>query len=421
MADPSENKSAEQAIVRHVARDPAMLDDMIRRGVTRGWFSDPLYASTVEAAIRLRVSGAAVDPLSIMSFSTNGVPPERWGELVAIWQDPSPPGEWQTFMAPLHAAKTLRDYDEVMRDAQKYRRDNPRDVDKWLPTVINGLVGCAGNGAYDARPSVHFKDAKLRTVVGKFGLPRFDRFMKGGIWDAALVLIGGVSNHGKSTLAYTLAARCVQQIIRSVFVTTETLPEEVTVGVLRVLTGLSDTEVRNKDPRCNEYLPWLDNNLAIYDYNYASVDMLNRVLSWEDPVVVFYDFLKTPEQTDKTRYVREDSLIAGLGEGLATIGNDHRCTVMGFGQLSAAKSEEFKKRKDMAEVTLFGSARLYHSADQVAIMMRHWDMPNTAFLKCKKDRLPPAYVSDSLYDWEWTMLHSPVTRSFYEETVVDVD
>jgi len=323
-------------------------------------------------------------------------------------------------MAPLHASTVLRGFDEVLRAANEYRRARPREVEQWLPTVINGLVGLAGNGAYDARPSAHFKDAKLRTVVGSFGLPRFDRFMKGGIWDAALVLIGGVSNHGKSTLAYTLAAKCVQQNIRAVFVSTETLPEEVTVGVLRVLTGLSDTAVRSKDPACDEYLPWLDRNLTIYDHRYSSVDMLNRVLSWENPDVVFYDYIKTPA-ANGNKYAREDELIAALGEGLATIGNDHRCTVMGFGQFSSAKSEEFKKKRDMTEVTLFGSARLYQSADQVAIMMRHWDMPNTAFLKCKKDRLPPAYVGDNLYDWEWTMLHDPVTRSFYEEQIVDVD
>lgn len=392
-----------------------MLDDMIRRGVTRHWFSDPLYASIVEASIRLRLMGAMVEPLAIMSFSTNGVAPDRWPELLAIWQNPSPPGEWQTFMEPLHSAVMLRGYDDVLRDAQDFRRKNPREIEQWLPVVINGLVGLAGNGAYDARPSSHFKEAKLRTVVGKFGMPRFDRFMKGGIWDAALVLIGGVSNHGKSTLAYTLAAKCVQQNLRSVFITTETLPEEVTVGVLRVLTGLPDAAVRSKDPRCDEYLPWLDKNLAIYDRRYASVEMLDRVLHWEDPVVVFYDYLKVPSQTQGNRFSREDELMAGLGDGLATIGNDHRCSVVGFGQFSAAKSAEFKKKKDIDEVTLFGSARLYHSADQVAIVMRHWDQPNTAFLKCKKDRLPPTYVGDNLYDWEWTMRHDPVTRSFYED------
>ena len=411
MADPTRNIFAEEAVVRHIAQDPTIIDSLIQRGISRRWFSDPLYASTVESAIRLRMSGRTVEPLAIMAFSGNGVSSERWKDLLALWAEPNAQGDLDSYLQLLRDTVLVRDFDAVMRDAADYRRQSPEEIRQWLPSVISGLHSITQDSVYDARPSSHFKE-DLRSVVATFGIPHIDRFLKGGIWDAAIIMIAGISNHGKSTLGYTLAARCVARKIKAVYVTTETLPSEVVVGVMRPLAGLSDRQVRNKDERCIEHLDEMDKYLPIYDYDYAGIDMLDRILYWEQPQVLFYDFIKAPESVRPGQ--REDQALYALGEGLRRLSNDHRCTIIAFAQFSGAKAEYFLQHHDLRDVTMFGSARLFHTADQILIMKRHWSLPDTGFFKVKKDRLPTAYVEDNIFDWEFTLRHDTRTHSFYQ-------
>ncbi|NIQ88614.1 MAG: hypothetical protein GWN93_05860 [Deltaproteobacteria bacterium] len=411
MADPKQNLAAEKAIAVHIANDAAVVDDLLRREVNRRWFSDPLYGAIVESAIKLRLRQDDINPLAVMAHSSNNVPPNRWEELFELWES-EPPGQWGEFLEPLQNAVILRDFDEVMRDAARYREGHPREIRNWLPTVLNGLNNITHGGTYDARPSSHFKE-DLRKVVATTGIPHLDRSQKGGLWDAALTVIGGLSNHGKSTLAYTIAAKCIERRIRTVFVTTETLPSEVTVGVLRPMTGLSDTRVRDKDPRCDQYLDSIDQYMATYDYQFADVQSLNRILYWERPQVLIYDFIKAPDNLDSR--VPEHRAIAALGEGLRTLANDHRVHIWAFGQFAGRTAERFRRDHNLGEVVLFGSARLYHTADQVIIMKRHWLEANTGFFKVKKDRLPDAYLPGvNLLDWEFKLRHDSHTRSFHQ-------
>ena len=57
MADPTKNLAAEKAVVLHIAQDESVVDDLLKRNVNRRWFSDPLYCSIVESAIKLRMRG----------------------------------------------------------------------------------------------------------------------------------------------------------------------------------------------------------------------------------------------------------------------------------------------------------------------------------------------------------------------------
>jgi archaellum biogenesis ATPase FlaH len=411
MADPTSNLAAERAIVQHIASNPGVVDDLLKRSVSRRWFTDPLYASVVEAAVTLRMRGTDINPLSIMAFSTNGVPDTRWQELFEVWGKEAP-GKWEDYLEPLQNAVILRDFDEVMADAQRYRQHHSREAKDWLPVVLNGLNGITQGGVYDARPSSHLKQ-DLRKVVGTLGIPNLDRAMKGGVWDAALAVIGGLSNHGKSTLAYTIACCCVKQKLRTVFITTETLPSEVSVGVARPLMGLSDTQIRERKGISQEWVSQMDTYLSVYDYRFASVEEMDKVLRWEMPQVVIYDFIKSPDNLDSR--VPEHRAIAALGEGLRTLANDHRVHIFAFGQFSGSVAERFRRDHNLGEVILFGSARLFHSADEVIIMMRHWLLPETGFFKQKKDRLPDAYLPNvSLIDWEFELKHDPRTRSFYQ-------
>lgn len=365
----------------------------------------------MEAAIKLRMQGADVNPLTVMSFSTNGIKPERWNELIDIWKKPDPPDQWGTFVAPLRSAVMLRDVDVIVAEMNTMRKKYPRDISQWLPTIMSELDAVTRDTTYDPRASTHYK-GELRTVVGQIGIPHLDRFMKGGIWNNALALFGGISNHGKSTLAYTIAARLIERGIDTLFVSTEMPPNEVTVGVLKPLAHMSDRLVRSKDERVYPYVDMIDRYMPIYDYNYGDVDALNRIMYWHKPKVVIYDYIRVPEGSD-TR-TPEHQLIARLGSGLATLAGNHGCTIIGFGQFSKEKSEEFKKKHDLREVTLFGSARLYHAADQIGIICRHWSLPDTEFCKCKKDRLPKAYVQANLLDWEFTLGYDGASDSYYQ-------
>jgi hypothetical protein len=405
------NHAAEEAIVRHIAADTGVLDGLIRRGVVRRWFTDPFFTDVISTSIRLRMQGQGVDPLSIMAASSGNVTQEKLMWLVDVWRNPGAPGRWEPFVEPLYQSLLLRDFDKWMADARSYRTKKPDGVQGWLPSLVGSLESIMTGEVYDARASTHYQQ-DLRTVTGRFGIPHWDRALKGGIWSSALVMVGGISNHGKSTLAYTLAAKCINRQTRVVFVTTETLPSEVVVGVLRPLVGLSDKRVRERDPLCMDAMPQLDRYMPVYGPRYSSIEMLQRVLRWESPAVVILDFLRAPPGSDGR--VPEHRIMADMGEGLRTLSNDFRCTIVAFGQFAAATAREFRDKNNLREVTLFGSARLYHAADQVIIMKRHQTEPNTGFFKVKKDRLPTLEVTDNLYDWEFTLRHDRHTHSFFQ-------
>ena len=156
MADPTKNLAAEKAVVVHIANDRSVVDDLLKRNVSRRWFSDPLYGAIVESSIKLRLRGDDINPLAVMAHTTNNVPSSRWPELFELWGEPTS-GNWTDFIEPLQDAVLLRDYDEVMRDAQNYRGKYGNDIRRWLPTVLNGLNNITHAESYDSRPSSHFK------------------------------------------------------------------------------------------------------------------------------------------------------------------------------------------------------------------------------------------------------------------------
>ena len=412
MADPTTNIPAEEAVVRHIANDTQTVDMLVQRGVTRRWFNDPLYASVVEASIRLRMAGREVDPLSIMSFSTNGVTPERWVELAGIWNDPNPPANKpEVFLDPLQDAVTLRDFDSATAEAQKLRRERPREVRQWSPYVAGLYGSILQNKTYDPRPSSHLK-GDVRDIVGKIGISRLDRAMKGGLWAASTNLIIGISNHGKSTLAYTIASLLIDRQIRTIFVTTEMQPREVAIGVLRPMGGWSDKQVRLDQVDTSAEENRLDGWLCTYDYRYAEAKELRQVVHWERPQVIIYDYLKAP---DAKPFKREDQALSELIEGIREIGIDYGTCNLVFAQFSDRKATEFRNSHNVVSPAPFGSSRVYHASDQVIIMMRHWQEVETGFFKVKKDKLPPTYLDDNLLDWEFTLKHDRRTRSFWED------
>lgn len=403
-------KAAEESIVRHIAANPAVVDELIRRKISRRWFRDPLYGSIVEAAVRLRMGGKPLDPLSIMSFSNNGVSPERWPELYEIWASPNPPGEWDAFLEPLQNATLLKDFDVVLNEARQLRTQNPDEIKQWAPYILNAMSSLTEDRVYDARPSSHLQ-SETRDVVGQIGIPHLDRFLKGGIWQSSINLFIGISNHGKSTLAYTIAAHLVANGIKVVFVSTEMPPREVGIGVLRPLGGFSDRQVRKNEVDYSGYAERMDRYISIYDYKFADPAELRHVLYWEQPTVVIYDYLRAPDGDHRRR---EDQLLASLTENLRRLCIDHKVCMFCFGQFSDTKATEFRRRHDVASASAFGSARIYHTMDQVLIMKRHWLLPNAGFFKVKKDKLPPTYISANLLDWEFTLQHDGRTRSFFQ-------
>jgi hypothetical protein len=156
--------------------------------------------------------------------------------------------------------------------------------------------------------------------------------------------------------------------------------------------------------------------LAVYDYKYYSAEHLERIVHWERPAVVIYDYLKAPESK---AYQREDQALSSLVEGIRNVGNDNGVCNLVFAQFSDSKALEFINTHNVKTPSPFGSARVYHAADQVIIMKRHWTEPDTGFFKVRKDKLPPTYVDDNLLDWEFTLKHDRRTRSFWEETFDD--
>ena len=357
------------------------------------------------------MTGKEIDPLSIMSFSNNGVPPERWKDLLAIWKEPAPPGnKVEVFVEPLQDAVLLRDFDQAVREVQDLRKGKPKEIRQWMPYACNLFNGLTQDRAYDSRPSTHYK-RETRDIMGNTGIAQLDRALKGGLWSASTNLFIGISNHGKSTMAYTIAAQLVQKGIRTAFISTEMPPTEVAIGVLRPMGNWSDREVRLQKVDASVELQKLDRYLAIYDYKHSTAEALDRIVYWEKPSVVIWDYLKAPD--DSSGRKREDQELSSLVEGIRNVGIDHGVCTFVFAQFSDTKANEFRNTHNVSNPSPFGSARVYHAADQVVIMMRHWLEPDTEFFKVKKDKLPPTYIDDNLLDWEFTLQHDRKTRSFW--------
>jgi hypothetical protein len=83
-------------------------------------------------------------------------------------------------------------------------------------------------------------------------------------------------------------------------------------------------------------------------------------------------------------------------------------TIILNSQFSNAQAEELKRKHDMDHTAMYGSARIYDALDFSIIGLRHWSLPNMAYLRCKKNR------KSGIIDTECLLRHSVYTQSYEE-------
>lgn len=290
---------------------------------------------------------------------------------------------------------------------------DPHKIIVSATTQLSSLVD--NSNVYNPTPSHHYREGIIGQVVASTGLPTLDKQFRGGLWSQALVVYMSPSNHGKSTLLYTILANCIRQGQRCVLFTFETNTATAVARILSALTGLhtSETSLRKGSTTENQILldqalELMDLYLSIYDNTFNNRAKMEQVIRLEHPVFAGIDHISMPDPRNSSTNMNVGDESAVLAEAALQWTINYALTILANTQASNSQQLELKKTHDIAQVSALGSSRVYNAADVFLVGMRHWSMPNTGYFRVKKDR------KQGILDTDCLLHHNPFTQSYEE-------
>jgi len=132
------------------------LDALRKRGLRKEWFSNSAIRAAIEGAMVMHLQRKEVSLLSIMSHVNSGLAREEWGSLSKGWRealemDPIP---LEQYIPSLKQHHTMRIVGGILLDLEDARREEPKNVDTWLPHFIQRFQTALKDGRdYDPTPS----------------------------------------------------------------------------------------------------------------------------------------------------------------------------------------------------------------------------------------------------------------------------
>lgn len=397
-----------------------VLDALRKRGLKREWFGNRTLRVAIGGAMTLHLQGRDTSLLSIMSHINSGLTGQEWGSLATAWRqamtlDPIP---IEQYIPSLKRHCTMRAVEGILLDLQDARREEPQNVETWLPHFVQRFQGALKEGKdYDPTPSKIWRQSSPTKVVGSTGLKTIDEALRGGIRNGMLVVWVSPTKSGKSRMTYTMAANGVAEKYPIAIISTEARPFDVVAGVLQAYAGFDDYEIENKQGRdrgrhelMGEAIQYLDRYLYVWDASMGTQEGIEEVLYWVKPYHMILDHMMpmVVQTGSGGRNARRNQQIYEFSLFLEAASVRHGCTITVFAQLSAQNEARLKKYHDLPNLPAFGSSGPGHAASIGILSMRHWDQPQTMFGRVKLDRIK------GLMDTTFILRHDPESHTFYE-------
>lgn len=400
----------ERVILSAIAQ--GSIRDVTASGVFR-WKFDPPYDVILKACQLLNVRGQEITVLNL--FSECNLSKDEWKDIRELWSEAKTSGkvDWRPAAQRIVAKSMKTQGLDTIEDAERKLQSSP-DPRETLATTITKLSALVDNGTvYNSTPSFHYKEGVMGEVTGSTGLKSLDRLMGGGLWSQAVVGVAFPSSHGKSTLSYSVLAQAVKQAKRSVLFTFET---NTTTAVARILSSLTGIHMSvclkrkgtNADEQAvmDEGLERIDKYFKIYDLSFNNPSKMEQVIRLEDPELAVVDHIDCLDPNSASKNASRNDAVGDVADASLQWTIKYGMTIFLNSQLSNAKQAELKRNHDLVQVDLFGSSRVFNAMDFVIIGLRHWAIPNTQYLRLKKNR------KLGIVDIDCNMYHNVYTQSF---------
>ena len=396
------------------------LDTLRKRGLRKEWFSNSAIRAAIEGAMILHLQRKEVSLLAIMSHVNSGLARNEWGSLSKGWRealemDPVP---LEQYIPSLKQHHTMRIVGGILLNLEDARREEPKNVNTWLPHFIQRFQAALKDGRdYDPTPSSIWNQGEPTKVIGSTGLKTLDEAFRGGIRNGMMVTWVSPTKSGKSRMTYTLAAHAISQKYPVAIISTEARPFDVVAGVLQARGGYDDWEIEHKKGReehrdllMGEVVQDMDRFLYVWDSDAGTQEGIEEVLYWTQPSHLILDHMMpmVVQTGSQNKYAKRNQQIYDFSLFLEGAAVRHRCTITVFCQLSSDNEARLKKKHDLPNLPAFGSAGPGHAASIGILSMRHWEKPNTMFGRVKLDRIA------GLMDTTFELRHDPETHTFYE-------
>lgn len=391
------DEAAEKAAILAALVDPSRIREMLEKGLSQKTFGNPLYRDAWRVLATLYLSGKEISPLSLESEAARA-----WPRIAPLLQEAHRLGQinWEDFLPSLKTHEALRGIGDVVQKCKEWGTKDPAGVQRWLPTLIHMLSSVAQESQLiDPRPSSIYQDGTYGEPVAT-GLKVLDDQLHGGYRASELLVFGAPSGHGKTALGASLAAYAIANEIPTLIFSLEMDQYFMLCRVLCAYANVSWVEAVSKkgfdehaDERLAGALRCANDYLRIYPPTVRAPEDIDARISWHATefgrvglVIVDHIGLVEGKDLNSTR-LNPAAYIGRMAYGLKNSAAKRKTTVVTFSQLSEEQSREFKKKKDLLNVTYKGSGDIFNAADFGFIFMRHPDELNVGFFRKKKDRL----------------------------------
>jgi len=242
---------------------------------------------------------------------------------------------------------------------------------------------------------VQIKEATQRdgkyTEPFSIGYREFDQAMMGGVREGDLVVLTGISGHGKTFLAQNITIKLVNQDYACLWFTYEVIIDNVYAKFLEM--GIAPDKVKIYTPKrlLSGSLKWIkakiEESVKMYQTKFIFIDHLDYITPMED------DRKKNSELMRRQIMMELKKLVVDL-----------RITIFLIAHVAKAR-DKYGKEREIEMQDLGGSAGVFQSPDFVICVRRAYDMVqcpeagakmiNKSYIRLLKNRLTGELVEQT--------------------------
>lgn len=361
-----------------------------------GWFFDPLHRQIYEIAAQTIAAGQTANPVTLKPFFESA--PEIDARLsVAQYLGRLAANNALTKGAPSYA-RQIREC-HALREILRIGEDITISCSEAVPGLpageilaqIDARLDPLRERAIDHRSFVQ-GDVAIEQAIeeaneayksggGLLGVPTGLRSLDdilGGLMPEELIVLGGATSSGKSSLGLCIALAAVKQGIGVGFFTLEMGAKQLARRILSIETGISPAAIRRgafteSDMRrmCGGWQGYKGKPLYINDSSALTIAQLGveaRKLCRTRPIgLLIVDYLQLLKGTDY-RGVNRTNEVADISQGLKGLAKELSVPVLALAQLSRKPEERENKRPGLADLREGGT--IEHDADVVLFVHR---------------------------------------------------
>jgi len=361
-------------------------------GLQPHWLEGESTRIMVGSAFYLYRSEKHVNIMNLMAAS-RGVPKEDWAPVVRIFNNGYGPVDAKEAYEAVRASYINRESDKVRLEMNAVYQQTPELAYQKMPALTAKMHALYNTGKpLEATPSdIYAKD--VPGIMFPSLIPQWNEVIRGGYRGGSLVIFIGPPGQGKSSSLYSQIKDGLVQGRRVDLINNENTPQKALHRILRACSHLTEEEIRlrkgntpERDYVLKSWLGHTQDRLRIYDANYYTTDDIDRILAWDEPEMLFIDYLKLRSGMISGNRLPKDP-VGDMSDHLLEMANKHDCYIYAPSQTAGQASRDFLAGKHVEiPVQAYGTDRPQQAANIYGGLKRHPVLTEMAWAIVWKDR-----------------------------------